>query len=57
MSITRDRGMVVFECDECYATIETGTYDFAAARQELVEKRWTSEKVGADWWHSCKDCK
>jgi hypothetical protein len=58
MSITRDHGMVVFECDteQCCETLETGRYDFADAVNELSEKGWKTCKVGDAWEHTCPDC-
>ena len=56
MSITRDRGMVVFQCDECREILETETYEFFVAREEMMRKGWKAEKFCADWRHICPDC-
>lgn len=55
MSITRDRGEVVFECDgpQCHETLETGERDFDAARQNLVSESWATRKLGTEWYHFC----
>lgn len=58
MSITRDRGMVVFECDSagCHEALDTGRYDFSDAVTEMNEKGWRSRKDGEAWKHTCPSC-
>lgn len=59
MSLTIDRGDIVFECDGCHAMLETGTSNFEAARNLLRRQRWKPRRKSAkdDWLHCCPDCK
>lgn len=58
MSLTRDRGKVVFECDRCGEALETEEKDFDAAREKLTAEGWLTRKHGKDWCHYCGElCK
>lgn len=52
------RGEVVFECDGCDDTLETGTDEFGEAREELKAERWITRKDEDtdDWVHYCPAC-
>lgn len=54
--IDRQHGEIVFECDGCDETIETGESEWADARAEFRRNDWRAEKVGNDWTHLCPDC-
>jgi tRNA U54 and U55 pseudouridine synthase Pus10 len=45
--------LIVFECDYCDDTIETGTADFDDAMEKFRDEGWHSRKVGGDWKHAC----
>jgi hypothetical protein len=55
--LDRQKGNVVFQCDECGAVLDTNTSDFASARNLLKRERWVTEKDGDVWEHFCPDCK
>lgn len=56
MSITRDKGLIVFQCDNCHDTLETETNSFQGARDLLkATKGWFARKLGKDWYHFCDD--
>lgn len=55
--IDRQKGAVVFECDGCDETLETGEDEFAAAMAMFRRDGWKAEKVGGDWVHLCPRCK
>lgn len=56
MSITRDHGEIVLECDKCSETIETGEEDFNAAWNEAKTQGWRAYKEDDEWCHSCPAC-
>lgn len=52
MSLTRDRGLIIFECDNCHDTFETETKSFQEALALLkAEPGWFMRKLGNDWYH------
>ena len=54
MSLTRDKGLIVFQCDECHDTLETETKSFQGALDLLkAEKGWEMRKLGSYWYHFC----
>lgn len=63
MSIDRYKGYIIFECDRCHETLETGTREFNEALNELNNEGWRAQKVFPDtrgdgvWRHYCKGCK
>lgn len=54
--IDRQHGEIVFECDGCDETIETGEPEWNDAMAEFRRADWRSEKVGSEWTHLCPDC-
>jgi hypothetical protein len=58
MSLTRDHGDIVFECDSCRDTLETRTANFEAARNLLKRAHWQPyrRKDSDDWSHRCHAC-
>jgi hypothetical protein len=56
MSVDRIKGEVVFICDECDDTLETGEDDFTEARATLQHEGWSTQKSGPDWLHYCVGC-
>lgn len=54
--IDRQFGKVVFECDGCEDTIETGESEWPDAQRIFRALNWKAEKVGADWVHTCPRC-
>lgn len=58
MSLTHDRGDIVFECDGCHAMLASNTSNFEAARNLLRRAGWKPVKRAAssEWLHLCPDC-
>lgn len=57
MSTTRDHGKIVFECDECGDTFESGTSDFEEALHKAKhDQDWLVTKEGQTWLHICPSC-
>ena len=57
MTLHRERGEIVWECDGCDATLPTSTEDFAEARHELSAEGWATRREADDWAHLCAKCK
>jgi hypothetical protein len=58
--IARDRGDIVFQCDDCGELLETLTGNFGAARNLMKREGWCSIRLqveGEDWSHFCSKCK
>lgn len=56
MSVERIKGEVVFTCDRCDETLETGETDFNDARDRLEEEGWRTvipPRGSQDWRHYC----
>ncbi len=56
MSITRDNGEVVFNCDKCPEIVETGEEDFQEAFAGAKSEGWRAVKIGNEWEHRCPTC-
>jgi hypothetical protein len=66
MSLTTDRGDIIWQCDDCKATLETNTSNFDAARNVLRRNGWNPYKrrirqgnkviIAEEWSHVCLDC-
>ena len=54
--LDRQHGNIVFECDGCGDTLETGTRNFDEAKAQLDSEGWKVRKIGADWIHGCPSC-
>lgn len=54
--IDRQHGQIVFECDGCDETIETGEDEWNEAMAQFRSERWRAEKVGDEWTHLCPRC-
>jgi len=54
--IDRQHGQVVFECDDCGQTLETGESDFGDAMNAYKDEGWRSKKERTGWLHLCPDC-
>jgi hypothetical protein len=58
MSVLRQHGQIVFECDACGDTHESGTTDFHDAYADAKDAGWVSFKNDeGDWEHRCEACK
>lgn len=55
MSLTWDRGQVVFECDNCGDTLETEESEFDLALERAKENGWGAHRMGRArvWRHYC----
>lgn len=59
MTISREQGLVVFQCDgkRCAEILETDTSDFYSALDILHEESdWATRKIKGEWMHVCPDC-
>lgn len=54
--IDRQHGEILFECDACPETIETGESEWNDAMRLFRNEGWRAEKVGEDWIHLCPKC-
>lgn len=57
MSVERQYGDIIFTCNTCDDTLETGTSNFDAALSALRQAGWYASKKGDTWIHVCHDCK
>lgn len=53
---TRIHNKIVFECDSCAESLDTGWGNFGAACSALRKAKWKSRKVGEMWFHYCDGC-
>jgi hypothetical protein len=58
MSITRDYGEVVFECDspDCLETLETGSETWEVAKGKFDRAGWQAKHFAGQWFHYCDEC-
>lgn len=59
MTISREQGLIVFQCDgkRCAEVLETDTGDFFAALAIFDEEsEWVRRKVNNEWMHVCLNC-
>lgn len=54
--LRRERGKIVFECDDCGEIMDSGTADFADALEELRKEGWRPVQREGVWEHMCSDC-
>lgn len=53
----RGRRVVVFTCDECGDTFDTGREDFKEAVQAIKDDGWKFKKGDdGEWEHNCSQC-
>lgn len=55
--LDRQGGEIIFECEGCSDTLETGERDFSEAKAVLDTEGWRARKLGSDWLHYCPGCK
>jgi DnaJ domain len=56
MTIHRDHGNVVFECDGCDDTFTIDDPDFALSWTAAKRDNWITRKIGPEWHHYCPNC-
>lgn len=58
MSMTRDHGEIVFECDSpnCLEFIETDTEQWEVAKAMFDQRGWAATNMRGTWMHYCPDC-
>ena len=54
--IDRQHGEIIYECDACDETLDTGESEWADAMSVFRANAWRAEKVGSDWTHLCPNC-
>lgn len=55
--LERQHGTIIFCCDACGDTLETGEREFAPAKAVLDAEGWRARKFGVDWMHYCAGCR
>lgn len=55
--IDRQHNQMVYECDACPETLETGESEFSDALAMFRREGWKAERVGFEWTHLCPDCR
>jgi len=56
MSVTRNHGLVSFECDDCGDVLETSLEDFYTALAFAKRNGWEAIRVENEWKHRCPNC-
>lgn len=56
MTIRRDRGDVVIECDRCNNEFTTYDDDFHETWKLAKLKGWETKKIANEWLHACPSC-
>jgi hypothetical protein len=54
--IDRQHGLIVFECDACEETCETGFDEWVDAWPCAKREGWKSRKIDGEWIHTCPEC-
>ncbi len=54
--IDRQHGYIVFECDGCGDTLETGEREWNDAMSEFRSESWRAFKDDDGWNHYCPSC-
>ena len=59
MTVHRDHHQVIFECDTCGDTYESGEGEFNEAYAAAKDEGWIAFKNDetGKWEHRCEDCK
>ncbi len=56
MTLSKDHGDLVFECNTCEATLTTNQAQFSAAMTLGRRNGWKAIKRGSVWEHACPKC-
>jgi hypothetical protein len=56
MTVDRQKGNIIFECDACNETLETNTSNWDAAMNMLRHGGWKARKEDEEWVHYCDKC-
>lgn len=56
MSIDRQKGDIIFECDACGETFETNQADFNTGFGMIKRAGWRARKIKDVWSHYCDCC-
>jgi hypothetical protein len=57
VSLARDCGNIVFECDDCNDVLDTGTESFREAIENMHAEGWTAHRIDDGVWeHKCRSC-
>lgn len=56
ITIRKDDGELVAECNECGMSEYGGTLEFREFVDQLKESGWAIRKDGDEWTHTCPDC-
>lgn len=55
--IDRQHGEIIFECDDCGDTLETGESEWVDAQAEFRREGWRAQNLSGEWLHLCADCR
>ena len=56
MTIDRQKGDLIFECDGCGEVFESNTSDFNSAFNMAKRAGWRARKINDVWSHYCDCC-
>lgn len=57
MAIEREKGNIIFVCNDCGERCETEVDDFKEALEILKDEGWKYEKIDNEWEHLCPQCR
>lgn len=57
MAIDRQFNEVIFICDTCEDTFDSGEEDFDTAKDDMKKAGWKITKEGDEWKHYCRGCR
>lgn len=55
--IDRQHGLIIFECDNCADTLETGEREFPDAMAVFRREGWKAQRSGSAYVHACRACR
>lgn len=58
MTVQREYGEIIFECDECGALLDTHTKDWQESKSVLERDNWSYARDDDtnEWLHFCETC-
>jgi hypothetical protein len=54
--LDRQKGDIVFQCDGCFAVLETNQVDWGTPRNIIKKSGWEAQESGEEWVHFCPKC-
>jgi hypothetical protein len=56
MSIHRQKGNVIIECDRCETQFTLDSPDYELTWAAAKRDGWEAKKIGKDWVNGCPNC-